>query len=78
MAAVEENRIKRGKRVRQMSGDRSVTKICAACGGETRWLSVDGLCWSCTVQAAKNKTPLFVEHQEDESESENAGPENDW
>ncbi|RJP77800.1 MAG: hypothetical protein C4524_07525 [Candidatus Zixiibacteriota bacterium] len=70
MAAVNENRGKRGKRTRQTSGQRSPVKVCASCGNETRWLSVDNMCWDCTIQAAKNKTPIYIEpHEEEDSES---------
>jgi hypothetical protein len=30
-------------------------------------MSVDQLCWDCTVSVAKNKVPLYVEPREDES-----------
>jgi len=29
------------------------------CRKVTRWLSVDGLCWDCAVQAVRNRAPLL-------------------
>lgn len=67
MAAVHENQIKRCRRMRQKDGRRSDVKVCAACQKETRWVSVDQLCWECTILAAKNKIPLYIEpHEEDD------------
>jgi len=67
--AVSEGQAKRGRRTRQMNGRRGRAKVCAVCGNPTRWLSVDGMCWDCTVKAAKNKVPIYIEQQEEETES---------
>ncbi len=77
MAALNEsktktNKSKRGKRARQSSGDRSQMRKCSECGSRTRWLSVDALCWDCTVKAAKNKMPIFIETSEEEQEGTDA------
>ncbi len=75
MTMVNEGRAKRAKRTRQKDGRRSLKKICSSCGNETRWLSVEGNCWDCTVKAAKDKAPLYIELQEEESEdSESSSP----
>ncbi len=72
MAAVHENQTKRRRRKRQTDGRRSKLKTCTVCAAKTRWLSVDGRCWECTIQSAKSKVPLFVElHNE-----ENRAPDN--
>jgi len=69
MAAVRENQMKRRRRVRKTDGRRSNTKICKVCQNETRWLSVDGMCWDCTVNAAKRKVPLYIEIQEEDQDN---------
>ncbi len=74
MTMVNEGRAKRTRRTRQKDGRRSTKKVCASCGNETRWLSVEGTCWDCTIKAARNKAPLYIEPQEEESEdSESSG-----
>ena len=74
MPMVNEGRAKRTRRTRQKDGRRSAQKKCASCNLETRWLSVEGTCWDCTVKSAKDKVPLFIESQEEESEdSETSG-----
>jgi hypothetical protein len=69
MAAVQENQNPRRRRARQMDGRRSSVKVCSVCQTETRWLSVDGKCWDCTIKAAKNKVPLFIELQDEDFEN---------
>ena len=61
MSAVQENQPRRRKGARQMDGRRSDLKECVACRKETRWLSVDQLCWECTIAAARTKIPLHIE-----------------
>jgi hypothetical protein len=78
MTMVSEGRAKKTRRTRQKDGRRSTKKVCNSCGNETRWLSVEGTCWDCTVKAAKDKVPLFIEPQEEESdESESSSIFND-
>lgn len=72
MAAVQENQNPRRHRTRQMDGRRSSVKVCSVCQTETRWLSVDGKCWDCTIKAAKNKVPLFIEPQDEDFENPEA------
>ena len=68
MAAVHEHQKKtRRRRARQMDGRRSKSKVCSVCNSATKWLSVDGMCWECTVENAKKKIPLHVEISDDES-----------
>lgn len=80
MAAVRENQVKRRRRTRQMDGRRSALKVCAICQTETRWVSVDGVCWQCTVQAAKKKVPLHIEIQEEDQDYPEtlSGHAGDW
>ena len=67
MAAVQENQTKkRRRRKRQTDGRRSKLKVCRACQKETKWLSVDGKCWECTIDTAKTKIPLHIEPSEEE------------
>jgi hypothetical protein len=78
MTMVNEGQAKRIRRTRQKDGRRSLKKVCKSCGNETRWLSVEATCWDCTVKAARDKAPLFVEPQEEESdESESSTVFND-
>lgn len=65
--------IKRKRRLRRRGYSSKPFKKCEKCGTETRWLSVDGLCWDCTVKDIKNKVPLFIEpaSPEDGGEAEN-------
>ena len=69
MPAVQENQNPRRRHTRQMDGRRSPMKVCSVCREETRWLSVDGMCWDCTIKAVKNKVPIFIEPQEEEPEN---------
>jgi len=69
MAAVHESRIKRRRRTKHTSGSKEIVRVCSTCSSETRWLSVDGLCWDCTVKAAKNKIPIQIDTSEDDPES---------
>jgi hypothetical protein len=73
MTMVNEGRNKRTRRTRQKDGRRSIKKVCASCSNETRWLSVDGLCWDCTIKEAKDKAPIYIESQEEESEDSESG-----
>jgi hypothetical protein len=72
MAAVHEHqKTTRRRRARQTDGRRSEVKVCAVCKSETKWLSVDGMCWNCTVDNAKKKVPLHVDlSEEDQSGSD--------
>jgi hypothetical protein len=60
------------KRTRRSNSNKSEQKICSnpECRQETRWLSVEGTCWKCTVEAAKNKGPLFLPQDLLEEEDE--------
>lgn len=78
MAAVHEQRLKRARRLKQTNGRRSRIKVCSNCDKETRWLSVEGLCWDCTVSAIRRKTPIYIEPQEEESEGIESGTSNEW
>ncbi len=66
MAAVHENQRKRRRKKRQTDGRRSKLKICTSCEKESKWLSVDGRCWECTVEMAKGKIPLHIDPTEEE------------
>lgn len=67
MAAVHEHqKPTRRRRARQTDGRRSGVKVCTVCKSETKWLSVEGMCWNCTVENAKKKIPLHVEIPEEE------------
>ena len=68
MAAVHEDQAKRRRRTRYISGNRNGNKICSACEKKTRWLSVDGLCWDCTVTSAKNKIPIHIDSLDEDQE----------
>jgi hypothetical protein len=71
MAAVHENQLgRRRRRTRQIDGRRSQVRVCTVCGCQTRWVSVEGTCWKCTVSIAKQKKPLFIEPEDEESGSE--------
>jgi len=82
MAAVHENQVKaRRRRTRQKDGRRSQVKVCTACNNETKWLSVDGTCWACTVSATKNKVPIHVDNEEEsttDSTSDIFGQVENW
>jgi len=56
--------VKERRRLKIISGRKSKKKICSACKRKTKWLSVDGLCWKCTVKMAKNKPPIVIESEE--------------
>lgn len=64
--------IKRKRRLRRGGYSRKPFKKCEKCGTETRWLSVEGFCWDCTITEAKNRVPLYIEKElpQDEGESE--------
>ena len=67
MATVQVNQSKCGRRMRQLDGRRSKkTKTCAGCQRKTRWLSVEKMCWECTINTAKNRIPIFIEPQDEE------------
>jgi glucan phosphoethanolaminetransferase (alkaline phosphatase superfamily) len=70
MRVASQSSTKHSKRARQTNSHQNITRICAECGSETRWLSVEGTCWDCTVKAAKNKVPLYIEQQEDDLDIE--------
>jgi hypothetical protein len=73
MAGGNGSKPKRGRPPRQAQGRRSLKKTCRSCGQVTTWLSVDRNCWDCTVKAVKNKAPIYIEAQEEESESSDVG-----
>ncbi|MCX6640196.1 MAG: hypothetical protein NTW14_06900 [bacterium] len=69
MAAVHEGQINwRRKKTHSTDSHRSALHLCSNCHKETRWVSVDKLCWDCTVQAAKNKVPLFADTYTEDAE----------
>ena len=61
--------IKRKRRLRRGGYSRKPFKKCEKCGTETRWLSVDGLCWGCTVKKIKNKPPVYIPQEEEEADT---------
>ena len=73
MAGGNGHKSKRGKGTRSKESRHPRRKRCRACGYDTRWLSVDGMCWDCTVKSVKSKMPIFIESQEEESESTETG-----
>lgn len=73
MAGGNGHKSKRGKGTRPKESRHPRRKRCRACGYDTRWLSVDGMCWDCTVKSVKSKTPIYLETQEEEPESTDVG-----
>jgi hypothetical protein len=73
MAGNNGSKSKRGKAARQKESRRAHRKRCRACGYDTRWLSVDGMCWDCTVKSVKAKAPIYIESTEEEPESSDVG-----
>jgi hypothetical protein len=73
MAAVHENQLQRHHRRGRKKEFASVPlQLCSGCQKETRWLSVEGTCWDCTIQTSKNKVPLNVGmFEEDDEGSDN-------
>ena len=64
---------KRGNGTRKKESRRAHRKRCRACGYDTRWLSIDGMCWDCTVKSVRNKAPIYIESTEEEPESSDIG-----
>jgi len=73
MAGGNGSKSKRGNGTRSKESRHPRRKRCRACGYDTRWLSIDGMCWDCTVKSVRNKAPIYIESTEEEPESSDVG-----